>query len=267
MDQPQEKLYVVKIGGNVLDDEIGLNSFLSLFAAMEEKKILVHGGGNLATQLAEKLGIEQTLVDGRRITDAQTLEIVTMVYAGSINKSIVAKLIAKGCPAFGLCGADGSLIMAHKRIHQSIEYGFVGDVDSVNSRLIDTLLKSDQVLVIAPITSDGKGQLLNTNADTIAQEIAKAMSQIYAVELIYSFEKEGVLMDITDENSVLETLTPSLYAELKSTQKIFAGMIPKLDNAFSALDAGVKKVIIGKAGSIDLLIQGKKGTRIIQDGK
>jgi len=260
-----EKLLVVKIGGNVIDDDQKLSSFLRLFAAITEKKILVHGGGKLATQLAEKLGVEQKMIDGRRLTDAETLKIVTMVYAGFVNKNIVAGLQALGSDAMGLTGADGSLISAHKRNHPSIDFGFVGDVDSVNSGFISSLLQLGKVLVIAPITSDLNGQLLNTNADTIAQEIAKGMSQSYEVELIYSFEKAGVLLDVHDENSVLKNINVASYAELKASNKIFAGMIPKLDNAFLAIRAGVKKVIIGKAEKLDQLVNGESGTSITND--
>ena len=260
-----EKLLVVKIGGNVIDDDQKLSSFLRLFAAITEKKILVHGGGKLATQLAEKLGVEQKMIDGRRLTDAETLKIVTMVYAGFVNKNIVAGLQALGSDAMGLTGADGGLISAHKRNHPSIDFGFVGDVDSVNSGFISSLLQLGKALVVAPITSDLNGQLLNTNADTIAQEIAKGMSQSYEVELIYSFEKAGVLLDVHDENSVLKNINVASYAELKASNKIFAGMIPKLDNAFLAIRAGVKKVIIGKAEKLDQLVNGESGTSITND--
>src|ERR1700712_2907164 len=195
-----EPLVVIKIGGNIIDDEGKLAAFLSEFAAVKGKKILVHGGGKLATKLASALGVQQQLVDGRRITDAETLKIVTMVYAGYINKNIVAKLQAYGCNAVGLTGADGNLILAHKRIHALLEYGFVGDVDAVNSLLVEDLLSDGFAPVIAPITHDNKGQLLNTNADTIVQEIAKALSNNFDTTLIYSFEKAGVLSDANDEN-------------------------------------------------------------------
>lgn len=257
------KLYIIKIGGNIIDDEEKLASFLRDFASIEEKKILVHGGGKMATRMAEQMGIQQKLVDGRRITDGETLKIVTMVYAGYINKNIVAQLQAHHCNAMGLCGADGDLMLAHKRQHPVLDYGYVGDVDAVNTRLINTLLQSNISLVLAPITHDQQGQLLNTNADTIAQEIAKAMSSSYDVQLIYSFEKNGVLLDVADENSVIPELKPAYYQELKNKNKIFAGMIPKLDNAFAALNSGVNKVIIGKAEQLNELIQGTAGTSII----
>ena len=259
------KLYVIKIGGNIIDDEAKLASFLKDFASIEEKKILVHGGGKLATRLAEKLGVEQQLVDGRRITDAETLKIVTMVYAGFVNKNIVAALQANNCNAIGLCGADGDAILAHKRQHPMLDYGFVGDVDAINTDLISSLLEKNIAVVFAPITHDQQGQLLNTNADTIAQEVAKGMSNIYDVQLIYSFEKSGVLLDANDDTTVIPEIKPSYYWQLKSKNKIFAGMIPKLDNAFAALKSGVDKVIIGKAENLKELINGSSGTTIINE--
>lgn len=259
------KLYVIKIGGNIIDDEVKLASFLKDFAFIEEKKILVHGGGKLATRLAEKLGVEQQLVDGRRITDAETLKIVTMVYAGFVNKNIVAALQANNCNAMGLCGADGDAILAHKRQHPVLDYGFVGDVDAINADLISSLLEKNIAVVFAPITHDQQGQLLNTNADTIAQEIARGMSELYDVQLIYSFEKSGVLLDANDDTTVIPEINPSYYQQLKSKYKIFAGMIPKLDNAFAALKSGVGKVIIGKAENLKELINGSSGTTIINE--
>ena len=258
------KLFVIKIGGNIIDDEAKLSSFLKSFAAIGNKKILVHGGGKLATKLAGKMGVEQKLVDGRRITDAETLKIVTMVYAGYVNKNIVAQLQSFQCNAIGLSGVDGDIILAHKRKHPVIDYGFVGDVDSVNTPLLKNLLEQNLSLVFAPITHDQNGQLLNTNADTIAQEIAKAMSTEFDVELIYSFEKSGVLLDADDESTVIAKMNPTYYEELKAKEKIFAGMLPKLDNAFAALNSGVTKVIIGKAEELQNLIEGKSGTTIIQ---
>jgi acetylglutamate kinase len=255
-------LYIIKIGGNIIDDEEILASFLKDFAAIEGKKILVHGGGSLATKLAEQLHIHQQIVDGRRIPDAETLKIVTMVYAGYINKNIVAKLQANNCNALGLCGADGDVILAHKRQHTLMDYGFVGDIDAINTNLIDILLEKNVTLVFAPITHDQQGQLLNTNADTIAQELAKVMSAGYDVHLVYSFEKPGVLMDAGDDSTVIPVITPEKYRELKAKQKIFAGMIPKLDNAFEAINSGVRKVIIGKATNLKELVAGNSGTRI-----
>ncbi|MBP9105093.1 MAG: acetylglutamate kinase [Chitinophagaceae bacterium] len=260
-----DKLYVIKIGGNIIDDNMKLKSFLKDFSSLSEKKILVHGGGKLATRMAEELGIEQKLLDGRRITDAETLKIVTMVYAGYINKNIVATLQSYDCNALGLSGADGDSILAHKRVHPGMDYGFVGDVDAVNSDLISTLLEKNIAIVFAPITHDQQGQLLNTNADTIAQEVAKAMSNLYDVELIYTFEKSGVLLNADDDSSVIPEINPSYYQELKEKKKIFAGMIPKLDNAFAALKSGVKKVIVGRAENLNQLTEGKSGTAIINE--
>ena len=266
-----DKLYVIKIGGNIIDDEQKLSLFLKDFAQIEGHKILVHGGGKLATKMAAQLDIEQQMIDGRRVTDAETLKVVTMVYAGLINKKIVAQLQANNCNAIGLTGADGNLIKAHKRNHPTIDYGFVGDVDS-GQLLVDNwqiFLSNKLTPIIAPITHDGKGNLLNTNADTIAQEIAKLLSIIYDVKLIYCFEKSGVLLDVNDDNSVIPLLTKQYYRELKTpldgtwAPRIFAGMLPKLDNAFAAINSGVSKVIIGKAEELQQLITGEKGTTII----
>jgi len=262
-DGGKTPLFIIKIGGNIIDDETKLSLFLKDFASIEGKKILVHGGGKLATRLAEKLGIEQQLVDGRRITNAETLKIVTMVYAGYVNKNIVAQLQANDCNAIGLCGADGDVILAHKRQHPIIDYGYVGDVDAINSRLITTLLDQNIAIVFAPITHNQQGQLLNTNADTIAQELAKALSTEFDVSLIYSFDKAGVLLDAGDDTTVIHEITPLYYQQLKTKQKIFEGMIPKLDNAFAALRSGVKKVIIGKAENLDQLVAGISGTTIV----
>ncbi|HEX4373391.1 MAG TPA: acetylglutamate kinase [Puia sp.] len=273
-------LFVIKIGGNIIDDEKKLSSFLTEFARIfsntdefsnhpfRGRGLLVHGGGKLATKLADELGIQQKLIDGRRITDAETLKIVTMVYAGFINKNMVAQLQSKNCNAIGLCGADANIIQAHKRPplgDVGIDYGFVGDIDNVNGEQLMQLINSGLTPIIAPITSDTQGQLLNTNADTIAQEIAKAMSSYYNVQLIYSFEKSGVLLDVTDENSVIKKLTPEYYQELKTEEKIFAGMIPKIDNAFAALNSGVKKVIIGNAEKLNDLINNSAGTTITNE--
>lgn len=263
-----DKLYIIKIGGNIIDDEVKLSSFLQSFSSIEGKKILVHGGGKLATRIAEAMGIQQKMVEGRRITDAETLKIVTMVYAGYINKNIVAQLQSFGCNAIGLSGADSNVIKAHKRMASADgknDYGFVGDINKVNTVSLFALLQTHDTIVLSPITHDGKGQLLNTNADTIAQEVAKAMSSLYAVDLIYSFEKPGVLLDINDESSVINIINPNSYTALKSEGKIFAGMIPKLDNAFTALQSGVQKVIIGDASQLADLINGTKGTTIAND--
>lgn len=254
-------LFIIKIGGNIVDDEMALEHFLSSFAAIPFPKILVHGGGKLATRVAEAMGIQQQLIEGRRITDAETLKIVTMVYAGFINKNIVSKLQSKQNNSVGLTGADGNAILAHKRISKT-DYGFVGDVDLVNTAFFHQLLENGYVPVVAPITHNGEGQLLNTNADTMAQSIATALGKQYTVTLIYSFEKSGVLLDVQDESSCIAVLTPDYYQSLKEKQLIFAGMIPKLDNAFAAIHAGVAKVIIGNAAALPDLLEGKTGTTI-----
>jgi acetylglutamate kinase len=264
-DAVKEALFVIKIGGNIIDNAEKLSDFLQQFTAIKGKKILVHGGGKLATQLAKDLGIEQEMIEGRRITDAATLKIVTMVYAGYINKNIVAQLQANGSNAIGFTGADANLIKAHKRLasaSKGIDYGFVGDVDEVNTAAIEPLLEQDIAIVVAPITHDGKGQLLNTNADTIAQSIATAMSNKYHVALLYCFEKSGVLLDANDDATVIPMIDQAYFKKLKDEQLIFAGMIPKLDNAFAALEKGVRKVIIGKAESILDLVDAKAGTTI-----
>lgn len=255
-----QQLLVIKIGGNIIDNEAKLEQVLQQCAALQEPFVLVHGGGKLATQLAETMGLPQQMVDGRRITDAASLKVVTMVYAGYINKNIVAQLQAKGCNAMGFCGADGNAIQAHKRVHSTIDYGFAGDVDAVNAPLLAGMLQNGQTVVLAPITHDGTGQLLNTNADTIAQATAKALVHHFAVQLIYTFEKPGVLLDANDETTVIPSINPQDYLQLKAEGKIFAGMIPKLDNAFAALQNGVQKVIIGQAENLLQLISGQSGT-------
>lgn len=259
------KLYVIKIGGNIIDDEEKLSSFLQSFSSIQSPKILVHGGGKLATKMADQLGIHQQMIEGRRITDRETLKIVTMVYAGYINKNIVATLQSHNCNAVGLCGADGNLIQSHKRVHPSIDYGFVGDVDVINSSFIQSLLSQNINVVIAPITHNKEEQLLNTNADTIAQEIAQAMSQVYEVHLIYCFEKSGVLTNADDDTTVIHSINPFYYNQLKEQKIIYAGMIPKIDNAFTALNKGVHRVVIGKAEQLESLISGTSGTSIINE--
>jgi acetylglutamate kinase len=262
-------LIIVKLGGNIVDDQKKLSSFLSAFASIKGNKILVHGGGKLATQLAAQLGVEQKLIDGRRITDADTLKIVTMVYAGYVNKNIVADLQSFNCNAIGLSGADGNLIQSHKRIPNlplrdgGIDYGFVGDIDIINAALLENLLDQNITIVIAPITHNNEGQLLNTNADTIAQEIAKTMTKTCDVTLVYSFEKSGVLQNAEDDDTLIKQINQQTFTELRQKNVIFSGMIPKLDNAFTALNSGVKKVIIGKAEQIHQLIKGEAGTTIV----
>jgi len=258
-------LLIIKIGGNIIDDETKLVSFLEAFAQIPGKKILVHGGGKLATRMAEKLGIRQQLVEGRRITDAETLKIITMVYAGLINKNIVASLQANHCNALGLTGADGHSILAHKRAHPEIDYGFAGDIDEINTPFISALLEKNITPVFAPITHDRQGQLLNTNADTIARELAEALSGEFETSLIFTFEKSGVLSNAEDGDSVIKSLNYSLYNQLRAEGKIFAGMIPKLDNAFEAIRRGVASVMIGNAENLPELINRNEGTSITHD--
>ncbi len=260
-----EKITIVKISGNIIDNEVHLASFLSAYAAVDGKKILIHGGGKLATKMAADLNIPQQMVDGRRITDAATLQIVTMVYAGYINKNMVAALQSKNINTLGICGADANIVKAHKRINTTIDYGFVGDIDVVDTEKIVQLLDAGLSLVVAPITHDGAGQLLNTNADTMAQAIATALSSVYDVSLVYSFEKKGVLSDIQNNDSVISVIDPQNYASLKASGQINEGMIPKLDNAFEALQKGVGRVLIGDALDIEKLIAGKTGTTILKN--
>ncbi len=241
---------VVKIGGNVIGNDTELATFLKRFAAIKGHKILVHGGGALATELAAKLGIPSKMVQGRRITDAQSLEVITMVYAGLTNKKIVAKLQANGCNAIGLSGTDANLIQAHKRPVTDIDYGFVGDIDGVATKTVSQLLKADLSPVFCALTHDGHGQLLNTNADTIAAELAIHMSRFYTTTLYYCFEKKGVLKDIDDENSVIEQLDNRSYTRYRAEGVVADGMIPKLDNCFHALERGVTKVCIGDTAMI-----------------
>ncbi len=241
----KQKLSIIKIGGNVIEDENQLAKFLSSFSKMEGLKILVHGGGKLATQLAEKLGIQSQLVGGRRITDEESLKVITMVYGGLTNKNIVAQLQANNCNAIGLSGADGNTIQAHKRPVKTIDYGYAGDVDGINATTINALLTSGLVPVFCAITHNGKGQLLNTNADTIASEIAIGMSGLYETTLYYCFEKKGVLMDVAEENSVVKHINSQSYQELLDQKIIADGMLPKLENCFHALNKNVHKVCIG----------------------
>ncbi len=241
----KEILTIVKIGGNIIDNPIELYQFLSDFSKIEGHKILVHGGGKLATKMSEGLGLKPQMIDGRRITDAPTLDIVVMVYAGQINKYIVAQLQANTTNAIGFCGADGNTIESEKRSHPTIDYGFVGDVKKVNTELITALLSLNIVPVFCAITHDSKGQLLNTNADTIASELAIALSSNYEVTLNYCFEKKGVLTNVDDENSVIESINQLLYNELKAKKAIHSGMIPKLDNCFNSLLKGVQQIKIG----------------------
>ncbi|MFD0860882.1 acetylglutamate kinase [Sungkyunkwania multivorans] len=241
------KINVIKIGGNVIEDEAKLTAFLKDFAAIDGQKVLVHGGGKLATLLAEKLGIPAKMHQGRRITDAQTLEVITMVYGGLTNKNIVAKLQGFGCNAVGLSGADANTIVAHKRPVRAIDYGFAGDIDHVDGFNIKKLLEIGLTPVFCAISHDKNGQLLNTNADTIAAEVAIALSEFFDTTLYYCFEKNGVLRNVEDENSVIEKIDKTAYNELKREGIIADGMLPKMHNCFHALDNKVVKVCIGNA--------------------
>ena len=247
------KLTIVKIGGNVLDDEVALNQFLLDFATVEGPTILVHGGGKMATRLGDKLGIQPHYVKGRRITDSSTLELVTMVYGGWINKMLVAKLQQAGCNGIGLTGADGHLIKGVKRPVKDVDFGWVGDIEpeGVNVDLIKTLLNGGIVPVVAPL-SLGEGTVLNTNADTIASVLAIALSSHYPVRLIFCFEKKGVLLDVQDEKSSISHLTENEYRQLLEKGVLADGILPKLENAFHALHKGVREVLIGHAE--DLLV-------------
>lgn len=247
----EQQLSIVKIGGNVIENETELSRFLLSFSQMKGPKILVHGGGKLATQIAEKLGIRSQLIGGRRITDAESLKVITMVYGGLTNKNIVAQLQGHNCNAIGLSGADGNSIQAHKRPVKEIDYGYAGDVDGVNTPVIEHLLKGNLTPVFCAMTHDGKGQLLNTNADTIASEMAIAMSGLYSTTLYYCFEKKGVLMDVNDPSSVVPHLEPTLYQTLLDRQLIADGMLPKLENCFHALRKNVYKVCIGDISMLD----------------
>ena len=245
-----EKLTVIKIGGNVIDDLQTLNRFLDDFAGRSGAKLLVHGGGKIAGEVAAALGVESRMVEGRRITSAAMLRVVTMVYGGLVNKQLVSGLQARGCNALGLSGADGNLIAARKRPAREIDYGFAGDVEQVNAPALHGLLKSGYVPVLAPLTHDRRGGLLNTNADTIAAAVAVAMSALYRTTLLFGFEKPGVLRSGKTGMEVVSVLDVALYQELKKTGEISGGMVPKLDNAFCALQDGVGEVRIGDAGSL-----------------
>lgn len=247
-----EKATVVKIGGNVVDDPQALREVLQKFAQLQGHKVLVHGGGKIATQIGEKLGVSARMVEGRRITDADTLEVVTMVYGGLANKKIVALLQSMGCNAIGLTGADGNLIPAHKRSGTAIDYGFVGDFEAfhINIALLEKLFQLGISPVVAPLTHDQEGSMLNTNADTIASGLAVALAQDFDTTLVYCFEKKGVLIDINDPDSLIISMDRDSYADYRSKGIIADGMIPKLDNAFNALDAGVAKVRICQASDM-----------------
>lgn len=254
-----EKVTIVKVGGAIVEDNEQLAQLLTDFAAIPGKKVLVHGGGRRATKVAAALGIESKMVNGRRITDAQMLEVVTMVYGGLVNKNLVAKLQAKGVNALGLTGADMDVIHSHKRpVKDGVDFGYVGDVEHANGKMLQTLIQEGITPVMAPLTHDGNGNILNTNADTIASETAKALAPYYDVTLIYSFEKKGVLSNPDDDNSVIPVITRSDFEKYQADGTIGGGMIPKIENALAAVDSGVKEVIITLATAID----GKQGTVI-----
>ena len=258
----KEKLTIVKVGGAVVEDEQQLTRLLRDFSAIEGRKILVHGGGRKATKMAERLGIETKMVEGRRITDADMLEVVTMVYGGLVNKNLVARLQANGVNALGLTGADANAIRSHKRpLKNGVDYGFVGDVDQADGEMLGRLIEAGITPVMAPLTHDGEGHILNTNADTIASETAKALANLYDVTLIFSFEKKGVLRNPDDDDSVIATINHADFARYKADGTISGGMLPKIENALNAVDAGVSKVIITLATAID----GKHGTTIISE--
>lgn len=251
-----EKLTLIKVGGKIVEEEATLHALLDRFADLPGHKVLVHGGGRSATQLATRLGIESRMVEGRRITDAETLNVVTMVYGGLVNKRIVANLQARGLNALGLTGADMDVIRSMKRPVKEVDYGFVGDVKQVNANLLADLIAKGVVPVMAPLTHDGQGHLLNTNADTIAGETAKALARHFEVTLVYCFEKRGVLRSENDDNSVIPTIDRPSFQQLVSEGIIQGGMIPKVENSLQAVEAGVKAVIITKADAIGLAGEG-----------
>ncbi len=255
----KEKLTIVKVGGAVVEDAEQLTRLLKDFSAIEGRKLLVHGGGRRATKVAERLGIETKMIDGRRITDEAMLEVVTMVYGGLVNKQVVARLQACGVNALGLTGADADVVRSHKRpLKNGIDYGYVGDVDCADGDTLCGLIEQGIVPVMAPLTHDGKGNILNTNADTMASETAKALAGHYDVTLIFSFEKPGVLRHPDDDTSLIPIITREDFERYKADGTISGGMLPKLDNALSAVDAGVSRVIITLASAID----GQHGTVI-----
>jgi acetylglutamate kinase len=255
----KQKLTIVKVGGAVVEDETQLTQLLKDFSAINGRKVLIHGGGRRATQVAASLGIESKMVGGRRITDADMLSVVTMVYGGLVNKNLVARLQANGVNALGLTGADIDVIRSHKRpLKDGIDFGYVGDVDKADGQMLSRLIEAGITPVMAPLTHDGQGNILNTNADTIASETAKALAPFYDVTLIYSFEKKGVLSNPDDDNSVIPTITRADFERYKADGTISGGMLPKIENALSAIDKGVNRVIITLATAID----GNSGTII-----
>lgn len=260
----KEKLFVVKVGGNVIDDTDKLQSFLENFSKISQKKILIHGGGKVATSIGNKLGIASKYIDGRRITDDETIDLVTMVYGGLVNKQIVAKLQSSNCNAIGVTGADANLLPAQKREVKEIDYGWVGDIENkkVNPASWKLFLENGLTPVVASLTHDENGNMLNTNADTIASVIAVSLSEYFEVSLIFCFEKNGVLLDIDDENSVISAMNHEKYVALKNSNKLFAGILPKIDNSFDAVNKGVREVVIGNSSQLTSLINGTSGTKL-----
>lgn len=256
-----KKLTIIKVGGKIVEEDLSLSRLLDAFSNIEGHKLLVHGGGRSATKIATQLGIESQMINGRRVTDADMLKVVTMVYAGLVNKNIVAALQARGINALGLTGADMNVMLSDKRPVTTVDYGFVGDVKQVDASLLADLIAKGVVPVLAPLTHDGKGSMLNTNADTIAGEAAKALAPFFEVTLVYCFERKGVLRDENDDNSVIETITKPYFEELVAEGIVQGGMIPKLENAFDAIDAGVKEVVITEATALGTA----GGTRVIQE--
>ena len=264
----KKKLNIIKVGGGVVEDKTSLTSLLGQFVSLEGRKVLVHGGGRLATSMAASLGIESRMVGGRRITDEKMLQVVTMVYGGLVNKNIVAGLQAKGVKAVGLTGADGDVIRSHRRppkrvkmddgTEQMVDFGFVGDVDKVDAQLLAKFIEEGIVPVVAPLTHDGEGHILNTNADTIAASVACALAEHYEVTLTFCFEKAGVLRDADDESSVIPLINEEMFKQLIDEGVVSGGMIPKLENAFDALHRGVRQVVITHADNIN----GSRGTTI-----
>ena len=255
-NKPKEPLLIVKVGGKVVENPTALQKLIKDFVAIKCKKLLVHGGGSMATKVAEKLGVKTTMVEGRRVTDNNMIDIVTMVYGGLVNKRLVALLQWHKLNAIGLTGADMNVMLSDKRPVKTVDYGWVGDVDRADGVALKSLISQGVVPVIAPLTHDGKGSILNTNADTMAGETAKALASLFDVTLAFCFEKEGVLRDENDDHSVIPVINRALYAELKEQGIVSGGMLPKLDNAFATLDAGVKEVIITKADNLRNLARG-----------
>ena len=255
-----EKLTIIKVGGKIVEEQNSLHCLLDSIADIPGAKVLVHGGGRSATALASRLGIETVMISGRRVTTPEMLDVVTMVYGGKVNKTIVAQMQSRGINALGLTGADLNVISGHKREVKDVDYGMVGDVDAVDGKIFASLISTGVLPVMAPLIHDGKGNMLNTNADTIAAETAKALSAFFDVTLVYCFEKPGVLADENEDNSVIEKITEQTYPELVQNGTVKGGMLPKLQNAFDALKGGVTEVIITKADNVKNL---SLGTHIV----